>query len=350
MIDEAMPRLRLRGGQYSFTVSAGPHRRRRVVKLGTDNIDVARAAIRAHGLERLAQADDLHRAQQTIQGGILPLPVDHAGALIQWERNLMVTKAPRTCSNYISTVQNFLLRFDLMDKPLLAATAANIDSFINSEGKYGSRRTRLVALREFYGYCRLQGAITVNSAAMVSVRHQDMQLKDLETYVASTMTEREYRDFVASHPHSLFWQAAATLGWWLGLRISDCIMLQYASLEQPGQIIIWTQKRHRRLVLPLDDPLIGGGELRVIVQQILEKPRADPVYCFSKQAAVYRHDQWIQSQEFRLRMQKLKSRCTFKSFRKAAVQRWRDAGKSLEDIAQMVGHARTETTKIYLTR
>lgn len=343
-----MPRLRLRKGQYSFTVDAGPGRRRRTILLGTDDIEVARSAIRAHGLTRLAQADDLHRAQQTIQGTILPAPADHGIALFQWEQNLTVTKARRTVDSYMNTMQGFVEQFELGLQPLTAATAGMVDAYVNLEGKYGSRRVKLVAIREFYAHCRNQGAIKINPAGDVIVRHQDMEMKDLETFVSATMTEPEYRLFLKTTTQSLFWRAAATLGWWLGLRLSDCIMLQYASIEQPDHIIIWTQKRRRRLVLPLDDPLIGGGELRLLIQEILEKPRGASVYCFPRQAEIYRADQWVLSEDFRQRMKKLGSRCTHKSLRKAAAQRWRDGGKSLEDIAVLIGHAKTATTKIYL--
>ncbi len=343
-----MPRLRLRKGQYSFTLDAGPGRRRRVVMLGTDDIEVARSAIRAHGLTRLAQADDLHRAQMTVQGGILPAPVDHGIALFQWEQSLTVTKEKRTVENYVGTIQGFVQQFELGDKPLLAATAGMVDAYVNFEGKYGSRRVKLVALREFYAFWRNRGALQINPVNEVTVRHQDMEMKDLETFVSATMTEPEYRQFLETTTQSLFWRAAATLGWWLGLRLSDCCMLQYASLEQADAIIIWTQKRRRRLVLPLDDPLIGGGELRALVKEILDKPRTHTVYCFPRQAEIYRGDQWILSEDFRQRMRKLGSRCTHKSLRKAAAQRWRDAGKSLDDIAILIGHANSKTTKIYL--
>ena len=73
---------------------------------------------------------------------------------------------------------------------------------------------------------------------------------------------------------------AIVLGWWTGLRIVDISKLEWASISDT-HITVWTEKQDKRVNLPLDNPLIGGGEIRDALSEV---PYEDKKYCFPEWA------------------------------------------------------------------
>ena len=67
-----------------------------------------------------------------------------------------------------------------------------------------------------------------------------------------------------------------------GLRLGDIAQLEHAALEVPGHIIVHTDKRDRRICLPINGTITPG-----LAEILAEIPPTDSPYLFPAQAAQY---------------------------------------------------------------
>ena len=228
---------------------------------------------------------------------------------------------------------------------LTAITRNSLERFVNAGGAHKSTRVgRLAAIRSFFKYARAKNFILVNPADITFVRRRELEIDQLETAERFPLSEGEFRRILAVA--SPFWKAVTSIAYWTGLRFSDCVALEWASVG-PDFLTVWTKKRGKRVALPLDDPLLGAGELRAVLAGI---PRADPVYCFPAQRAeclAGRRSKYPTAFAEMLINLGITNK-SFHSTRHAAITRFAIAGKSLEEIGQLVAHADPETTSRYI--
>ena len=97
------------------------------------------------------------------------------------------------------------------------------------------------------------------------------------------ITADEYRRIMAWPTVDMalgkFMTAATAISYWTGLRLADI-----ASLEWPcfngTELIVWTGKRDKRVAMPLSNPLIGSGELKMVLLGVAEDARPGARYIF----------------------------------------------------------------------
>jgi integrase len=267
-----------------------------------------------------------------------------------WKQEAMIDLAPDTFSAYDGTIRQWMQFCDCERKPLSAIPRRELDAFVNEDGvAAGTRRGRLASLRSYYKFASSAGYCVGNPAERVRVKTRDLLFAGLEPKHTVPITEEEYRMLMASPALRGFYRWATALGYWLGYRLRDIASYQLASLQE-NVSTIYQGKTGHRLQLPLDDPLLGGGELNRILLEILENTPSGAVFCFPEQRAmaIDTKRRAHLSVTYRRILQKHGiAGKRFHSLRHAFAMRLDAAGLTLEQIAQRMGHASTETTKIY---
>lgn len=273
-----------------------------------------------------------------------------SGILEAWAEDVRESMAPETFSGYQTTLLAWLEAIEAGDLPLTGIQKPMISGWVNARRiTFRTRQSRLGAIRSFYGFAAVAGYCVGDLSQRVRVRTDDLLFSEMEPKEILPFTETEFRTLMASQRISADWRHATALAYWLGLRLRDVACLEWDSIRE-AEVIIYPKKTGRRLALPLDDPLLGGGELRgVLAEMTIARVPGEP-FCFPVMRAtvldtVKRAKLSVQFGRI-LRQHKIADR-RFHSCRHAAAVRLRTAGKTLEEIGRVLGHASEGVTKRY---
>ena len=306
-------------------------------------------------LEMAAKANAL--TAETVTAIVAGRKITAATATDQWLDWLRTNREISTVTNHGYYVAAWLERLDAKTWPIARLTEQHVDSFINekSEATAATRGSRLAAIRSFFLFCSARGYIVGNPAALVEVRLRDLTHEQKEPKKRLPITADEYRQIMAWPTVELdtalgrFMHAATAIGYWTGLRLSDI-----ASLEWPcfngTELIVWTGKRDKRVALPLSDPLIGSGELKMILLGVAEDARPGARYLFpdAHKIATDPTDRAKLSVYYGRLLERIGIEGkSFHCLRHAFVTRLKKAGVTIEEIGRVVGHSNTRTTEGY---
>lgn len=237
-----------------------------------------------------------------------------------------------------------------LNKPVNGITHKLISKWVNdkkSETGVSTRNAWLSALSAFLAFCSTRQYIPKNPASIVSVNMSKLSHKQKEKKKVIPFTEKEYKKIMQTldgcfrdDEANEFWKGICSLSFWLGLRLGDCINLEWESVKS-NSVVVWTEKRDARVELPimtkwLVDFFAGvgydGGKY------VFAKEYRDKIANPKK-----RH---YFSQQFRTICDKTEIEGkSFHSFRHAFATRHKN--KSLEEVAKMLGHKDTKTTQKY---
>ena len=265
------------------------------------------------------------------------------------------SKVKARSANTIYTQSGLLTTFAALHgvKLLSDVTPKNINGWVNSEEEINlnSRRQRLAAIRSLFSYAVANSYVIKDPTAMVAVDASKLSHKQKETRSREPFTKSEYNKMVKRAPY--FMKEAVMLGWWTGLRIIDISKLEWDSWGD-DHLTVWTEKQDKRVHLPYDNPLIGDGVLRDMLQDIEYQ---DKKYCFPEWAELA--DDPKRRSRFSVYFKRFLERIeiegkSFHCLRHSFVTRVSkevgqlDYDSTLQKIASWVGHSSTQTTKGYL--
>jgi integrase len=241
-----------------------------------------------------------------------------------------------------------------MDKPVNTITHKMISKWVNNpKSKVGvsTRNAWLSAISAFLSFCSTRQYVPKNPASIVSVNMGKLSHEQKEKKKVVPFTEKEYKKIVNEAADCFqdgsageFWVVASTLSYWLGLRLGDIINLEWESLSKT-HITIWTEKKDTRVKLPLNHKLTGGKEVPNALAVI---PYNEGKFVFAKHLRdkINSKKRNYFSQQFRELMNRLEVEGkSFHCFRHAFATRHKNL--PLEDVAKMLGHKNTKTTKGY---
>lgn len=134
--------------------------------------------------------------------------------------------------------------------------------------KLASRQVKLAAVRALFKFCSAKGYCTGNPSQLVRVNFSLLSHKQKETRPRRVFNDAEIGALLSEVNRKLqdgcdyapFWAAAIPIGRWTGLRLGDICQLEWDCLEKPGVLTVWTEKRDRRVELPLNDKLTAAIE------------------------------------------------------------------------------------------
>src|ERR1044071_5552679 len=285
-------------------------------------------------------------------------------AFEEWDKWLHDTSnSDRTSESHVGLVRHWIKACGIKLHRLHTVTPKQISQWVNTEDniKLSSRCVRLAAVRSFFRYCTIRDYINQDPSREVRVKTKNLTHEQKEPRVKRVFTNEEFDRLtntitgqrvdlmgmsrtpgrVLKAKHLQFWQCAVVIGRYSGLRLGDIARLEWASLRDPEQMVVWTDKKDTRVSIPI------GEELRLAIAQI---PAESSVYCFPDQQKIHtdvRRRSSLSVQFARLLRDAKLSGHSFHDLRHTLATELNAKGHSMKDIAKALGHTNTSTTEVY---
>lgn len=269
--------------------------------------------------------------------------VTGAKALDTW-RSVAQANAmsPTTLDSYQAHIGRFLANAKLRDKPISNATFHMVDEFVNADdgAAAGTRRMRQHSLDNFFRVCSAHGYVLGNPADCVKVKMHKLTFSQKEPKERVPFTDLEL-DVLHKEVTDGFWRTAILLAEFYGLRLSDVAQLEWDCLSKPDRLVIWTDKRDRRLDLPLHPE----------VKMLLESLPRQGTYVFPYHAELARDMKRRAglSVQFSRLLDRLGIKGkSFHCLRHTFATKRAAMGDSVDEIRRKMGHSATVTTQTYI--
>jgi integrase len=335
-------------GTYSVSFRTVDGRTKTITTRTSNRIDARRIvkASRIEDLEFAARAGRL--TNEAISYIVTGKKITMAGAIPEWAKLLEANGKSQNWIKYATGwMQAFIRDTNTAHLPPTSITVEHVNAWVNAptKSKASSRSVMLSAVRSFFKFANGSGWCVGNPANLAEVNLGKLPHAQKEALAKATFTEGEVKALIAAADPGSFWRAAIAIGRWTGLRISDIAGLEWASFEKMGKIIVWTQKRDRRVELPLEP-----NELWLAVLSIKHEHLR---YVFPEQQAIIsdpKRRSWLSKQFERLCLKCGIRGKSFHSFRHTRLTELVNAGMSLSDAALVAGHSSTATTSGYIHR
>lgn len=335
-----------RTGHYraSFRTVDG---KRRSISTRTSNRQEAQRIVKASGLKELETAARVGRlTNEAISLITTGRKITMEKAIEPWlDCMKSLGRSSNTLEQSRQIVQRFCREAGVGHQSPACVTRAQVDAFINapSKVKAGSRKTMLSTVRMFFWYVAAEGWRIGDPSQLVEVNMGLLTHAQKEPAIKEIFTDGQVWALIAAAPPESFWRAAIAIGRWTGLRLSDVAGLEWASLEKPGKIIVWTQKRDRRVELPL--------EPESLQRAVASIKKEDAVYCFPKECEIVMDPK--RRSLLSVQFGRLCKACgiankSFHNLRHTRLTELVEAGMSLSDAALVAGHSSTRSTQGYI--
>jgi integrase len=284
----------------------------------------------------------------------------------------MVGESPATVDSlakrFLSYCAHFPKRIEWMGK-LSQINIETINEWVNPEHsdiKLSTRRARLSGVVAFCKFAMGKGYIMCDPSSLVKVNmnllthvqkevkgQEPIELAELKGILA--VVSGDIRNLLAKPKLTptqkkklstlRFWGSASILSYETGLRLGDCAQVE-ADCFDGENIIVWTDKRDRRIKIPLD---MLDHEMLVYMaaHYMVWVPKEG--FIFPEQADTVKAGKTENlCMQFRRIADRAGVKKSFHGFRHSRITRWHDEGLSLEAIGDMVAHKNKETTIGYL--
>lgn len=338
-----------RTNEYSICVK-GPNGRWRWLSTHTKDREEAVRRLVETGVDKVLEISEDERFRDKVVEVLTSGKVKTLAEVVrEWLADAEQRVHNSSMGHYNVIGKQFLALFD-PKTDIKSITPVRINAWINTAPTLTRRQRRMSILENLFTFAFDQGYRDDNPGKRLGLKLGDLSFEQMERKVKVEYTREEFDRFMACEDIQGFWRWAIQLSWWLGLRISDICHLQWGSFYAvPGKLVVWQKKTRRRVELDISDPIMGGGILTKIMEEV-KADATDAVYCFPDAHQLYLKSPSALSQDFRLVCEtaKLDPKKTFHSFRKSAAMRWQAAGRSIQEIGTMLGHEGTGNTPFYL--
>ncbi len=315
----------------------------REVSLRTKNAEEAQQRVRDSriaNIEQLSRADAL--TQDTITRSVVGHKLTCGDAVAIWHDWTSVAGlSPATVRSYQLQINLFLRSTGLIDKPTSCITDSMIAEWVNAPGLSASARSnRLRAVRSLVEVLHSKNLLSGNPVEGMRVRKDDLSFEQKEIKERLPFTEAEIETMMLGLPPE--WQIPATVALDAGLRMGDVACLEWASVRADGTLIVHTDKFDKRIAFPMT------RRLRIA---LLSVDKTHPRWVFPALQAMAENpkDRPKLSTYFGRALAKVGIRGkTFHNLRHTFATRRRDAGDTVDQIREKLGHSLETTTAGYI--
>lgn len=271
--------------------------------------------------------------------------------LEEWINVRATTKSPNTVQSQTYAVSAFLSAEKAANKIVNRIDSEDVNAYINKPelGARGNREAILSALRSYFDFAVARGYMLRNPASrhVAAINHRALTHEQKESKPRTPFTPAEYKTIISNTEG--FWRWSTALGYWCGFRLADVCNLEWSSIKG-NEIVAWTRKFDARVALPMSDHLIGGGELALIVLEMMDGASKGR-YVFPEQREIINNPQ--KRAKLSVTYGRILERLniegkSFHCLRHSFCTRLDKAGRTEEEIGKLVGHQDTETTKGYI--
>lgn len=368
------PSLKKIDGVYHARVQAGG--KTKWISTGSDNKAEAEKILAESGVEQInlaLKAGQLTR--KAIGQALAGMNLTCAKALEKYREMRLVSQSSKTVANHVSVVSQWMKAARTETLPPSAITPQHIGKWINHPKlawKSSTRQVALASLRSFFIFCSDQGWIVSDPAQQVEIDYNVMSHEQKEGSDKQPFTDEEIKFLLSelrkdwkqagTGKHELFrdpedvlfWLVAVSIAKETGFRLSDVAMLEWRSFSKGGCVAVWTGKANRRVELPISDSL---------QELISEVPVNDPDYVFPAQRALMMNlkKRSFLSVQFGRLLERLnikdrsfhslrhyKATHAFAKMDKLTLAKKLAEVLTMEQIAALLGHASSKTTKGYI--
>lgn len=274
-----------------------------------------------------------------------------------------VTKSPKTIHNTMSTVRKWMREARIGSIPPAAISERHVANWVNnpeSPAGFGTRKVNLAAIRNYFRFLCGKGWCGSNPSELVEVTMEGLSHAKKEKREREPLTAAEIKHTLAElakrpqSPDIIFWTFAVRAADELGLRLGDICQLEWECFNTEGRLILWTDKRNKRLDLPISKGLS---------QLTTEIPVENAKYVFPRQREIIRHPSkrvslsvWfsrflqgigIEGKSFHCIRHGVATREFNKADKDALAKKLAEA-LTLDQIASLLGHSDRKTTKGYV--
>jgi len=356
--------IKSKTGNYSVRY-VDAHGDMRSTNLKTRDRREAEKLVKDLNIAELEQAGKLGVLSREVVGKIVAGKVIKPDFLLkEWEEFARTQgDSENTINTYLLAFTQFIREHNLKNKSIGAITHQHVHDFLNQKDgtSLSNRNLRKAVLGTILKFAGARGYLHGNPSEGVKVDRSKLTHTEKEKKVRAVVTLKEYKKIINNAPDmgfgqtklekkrtGWFWRHATAIGYWTGLRLSDICSLEWASIDlKNDRMTVWTDKRDKRVEIPLGNVLFGGEEFKKILREILPE---DPTYCFPDQHAIVTNAKkrsLLSVQYGRLLRDKLGIDKTFHCTRHSCVTRLKRMGVDLEEIGKVVGHSNVETTAGY---
>ena len=313
----------------------------------TDKVEAAKVA-RSAGIEQLESAAKAGRLTREAIGHITTgKKLTVTQAISKFDESLLRRRSPKTAANVMSILNAWASESKVENLPPSAVNESHVDKWVNnpeSTLKAATRQINLSAIRTFFDFCQDHGWAVGNPAGRqrVSINMRLMSHEQKEIAERVPFTDMEIKAVLKQVRDNPFWTFAVTISNEIGLRLGDVCQLEWQSFVKPGWAVVWTDKRDRRVEVPISDK---------IADLLIEIPISSAQYMFPEERKTVLDVKRRSYLSIQFKRHCARAGVTGKSFhclRHGCITRWASQGKSLETIAKDVGHLDTGTTKGYV--
>lgn len=171
----------------------------------------------------------------------------------EWLSGKTASRQEGTATRYKSSVDRFNELLEAKaDRPISAVTPHDCqrfyDKLVELELAPATLRVEMKTIISMFNHARRLGLISTNPAAAVQLPERIKQVK------RNVFTPSQVQLLIdAATPE---WKTAILLGYYAGLRLSDCVTLTWQSVDLAGgKLIVETHKTGETLVIPLHPSL-----------------------------------------------------------------------------------------------
>ena len=373
-------------GQYSVRIRT-PHGERSFPIKGATTYQEALKIARKAAVEELAVAASVTKlTSEVVTTLLVGKTIKVSDVIEEWTRTMSASGTKdRTVQNCRQILTQFAKSNDLMDKQPSAIEATHVDEFINGDDgtKLSTRKLKLTILRGFCDFCGFRAYIVGNPARVITrvnvsklpmalkertkrgpmndaevdelVSYLRFQILTLLNKIEAVLPEHrqrskvvtDYRARIASYG---FWIFAIIMSRYTGLRLGDVCTFEWDSLKDPNNVIVWTRKRDKRVVIP------AHPEVKRVIGTI---PPIDERFCFPEYAQLNNSHMRSQiSVQFNRICKRagIKGRCFHdlrRAFASGIVDQMVASGRTVKDAIdlakELLAHSDIATTEWYVT-
>lgn len=317
----------------------------RSISLRTRNKEEANRNAKAAKMPELEQAAKINALTAETVTRILvgrkQTGTDAFNAWRDWANVVGLT--PNTVTRYETYIGAFLRAGGFDVRSVAGVRDSDVDSFVNPSDDpitANTRRNRLCALHSFFAVAVAKGFVAANPAALIRVKLDGLTFEQKEPKVRTPFTELEL-DLLRTIDDP-FWKTFVLLGEHYGFRVSDVAQLEWSSFAKPGVIVVWTDKRDKRLELPL---------VSEVAEHVTVLPHVNKTYVFPKEreTAIDTALRSKLSLYFGRKIERLGiSHGNTHNLRHTFASKRAELGDTVDQIREKLGHTSAETTEGYI--
>ena len=258
-----------------------------------------------------------------------------------------IGKSAKTIENNTTTVEAWARESKLLSLPPSVVTEKHISEWVNRSdtvAKASTRNVNLAALRSFFGYSAAKGWSVGDPARLARVNMKLLSHQQKESNTREVFESFELKRVIkhCEEHEDIFWLFAVRLSLETSLRLGDICQLEWDCLSEPNRINVWTDKRDKRVSVPISDDLSDLlTKIPVVNGRKMFPDQCEMANNMKRRSALS------------VMFSRLLAKCeikgkSFHCLRHTCITRWSKRGETLETIAEKAGHSNTKTTEGYI--